>query len=945
MDYRRISNYIPGVDGMRLAVDVYIPKTQEKVPVLLKAGYAPRRKMFEEDQAAVERFLAAGYAVAFADVRGSGASYGVSDGFFGLHDGKDMAAVLESLTKEPWCSGKAGTYGGSNHGMIQEVTMLEQPECLLASAPCDCSMDFYDQDFPNGASALPNMPGHHASPEIGAPVDEDPAPDYPMAHEALRCHERNLPFLAQHVVNMFRDDVHPYLGYRPNLDVPAWERMDVIRHGHVAFWSIGAWFDPGRTNKILEWKSWGGRLLIGPWPHCGIYFGYHKYPDSEYDWAGEHIRYFDAHVKGKDDGILSEPPIRYYTIGDTGNEWHWAADFPVDGTTYPQLYLTQDGALSETLPEDGAVSYQTRDDIMIFGPGMRMNLDVEKDMTPEDAKSIVFTSEVLPKDLELTGIPVVELWVTSSHRDGNFIACLEEVTPDGVSHFLADGAMRASHAKEHPNNIYESVGIPYHRGYREDYEELSGTEPKKLAFHIDAFSRIIPAGSRVRLSISCGGSGYQQPEGFPREGATVRLYTGAGHASFLRLPVVKPVASRFVQGEETLYVFKRAVYRERGGRFESYPCRQVYPERGAMVYELEHGTVRVRTENGVARAVAEGAFAFDATAALPDRYTFGDVSGEIPVPKRPWGFTPQADVRNLYVATVPVAKGAFGDRNPQLRNTFDLFVDLIYPEGERSKLPCIINIHGFGGNHHQFETNTELFLKQGYAVASVDYRLCPPNVWPTSGEDVRGCIRYLKAHAAELGLDPERFGLIGGSMGGHLTAMLAACNGDPQVEGTIGGNTEYDSSIRAAAAYYAFTDFFHFGDDSAAVWPSQPGKVAQSDGPFAPLGSLLGYVGEGKGMGDVKAHLFDPDPKYQELIRLAKEGSPVWHVTEHSAPLCLVHGIYECGIQVPMGQSVRMFEALTRKGVKSLLLCNNNGLFGEDPEVKQAVAEFLVSRV
>ncbi len=45
-----------------------------------------------------------------------------------------------------------------------------------------------------------------------------------------------------------------------------------------------------------------------------------------------------------------------------------------------------------------------------------------------------------------------------------------------------------------------------------------------------------------------------------------------------------------------------------------------------------------------------------------------------------------------------------------------------------------------------------------------------------------------------------------------------------------------------------------------------------------------------------------------------------------------------------MGQSVRMFEALTRKGVKSLLLCNNNGLFGEDPEVKRAVVEFMVNR-
>ena len=108
---------------------------------------------------------------------------------------------------------------------------------------------------------------------------------------------------------------------------------------------------------------------------------------------------------------------------------------------------------------------------------------------------------------------------------------------------------------------------------------------------------------------------------------------------------------------------------------------------------------------------------------------------------------------------------------------------------------------------------------------------------------------------------------------------------------------------------------------------------------------MLGWTGPGRGMGDIKHHLFDADPTYQALIALAKEASPVYHVTERSAPTCLVHGIAECGIQVPMGQSLRMFEALTRKGVKSLLLCNNNGLFGADPEVAAAMLDFLCRRV
>ena len=151
--------------------------------------------------------------------------------------------------------------------------------------------------------------------------------------------------------------------------------------------------------------------------------------------------------------------------------------------------------------------------------------------------------------------------------------------------------------------------------------------------------------------------------------------------------------------------------------------------------------------------------------------------------------------------------------------------------------------------------------------------------------------------------------------------------------------------MKAACASFAFTDFFGMGDDCAAVWPLQADRIARCDGPYAPLASMLDYVGPGKGMADVKLHRHDPEPQYVALREKARDASPICHVTAKSAPTVLVHGIYECGIQVPMGQSLRFFEALTRAGVKSLLLCNNNGIYGADPEVKQAVVEFIASRI
>ena len=91
------------------------------------------------------------------------------------------------------------------------------------------------------------------------------------------------------------------------------------------------------------------------------------------------------------------------------------------------------------------------------------------------------------------------------------------------------------------------MGISYHRGYREDRTEIpaegSSSAPLLLSFHLEALSRVLKKGSRLRIAVSCGGSGYQQPEGFPEDVLpTVSLYTGSGTDSAVTLPVVKPGA-------------------------------------------------------------------------------------------------------------------------------------------------------------------------------------------------------------------------------------------------------------------------------------------------------------------------------------------------------------------------------------------------------------------
>lgn len=957
--YQRVSRYYPGYDGTKLAVDLYLPTTQEQVPVIFQLTNGERRAkdtghpfakaMMEQEQRQIEYWISHGYAYCKVEPRGVGASYGVSEGFWCPKDGKDMAVLIDTIAAEPWCNGNAGMYGGSNVGASQHLTVVHQPEHLRCIIPCDCSADLYYQNYPNGVSILRSRTYPPVQPQLGIPVDDDPAPDYPMAHEAIAGHVFNMGFLEQYQPDMHRDEINPKIGYAPNMEIPAWEKMDQVRYGHVTNYAYGAWFDPGCTSKILEFKRWGGKLLLGPWGHCGVYQPACDFSEGVFDWQADHLAFFDHHLKGADNDAMRMPPVQYYTIGDE-QPWHFAADFPLDTQTNPQLRLSADGALLDA-PETavGTISYKVRDDISIFDSMGRLNRRIQKDLSEENEKCVLFTSAPLEKDLELTGFPVVELYATSTYTDGIFIAELEEVTPDGYCHALTEGMLRGRSAKLGRNPACDVLGLPYHSSLNCDDIELSATKPTLLAFHMEALSRVLKAGSRIRLAVYCGGNGFSQPAGMPDD-VSITFHFGGDCDALLRLPVIAPNVTKFDNGEMHVYAFKRAVYRHTKEGWSCHPCKQVYPAADGLHFVTEDFTaVRTRKGHTMTLTIDDAPFSFTGTGQLPDRMTFSEQSYEIvktvdPRAKRWMRQMPAATYRNLYVATVPCRKEVPGQMNPQAVHTLDLYVDLVLPGGE-GPFPCIVHIHGFGGNQHQFEAITPRLLERGYACASIDYRLMPPNVWPSSVEDARGCIRYLKAQAAELQLDPERFGLIGSSMGGHLSTMLAACNGDPACEGDIGGNTEYNCAVKASVSPFAPTDFFTFAEDCAAIWPHQPEKAANGDGPFAPLASMLGWVGPGRGMGNIKQHLFDADPTYQALIERAKDASSCYHVTKHSAPICFVHGIYDYGVQVPMGQSLRMFEAMTHKGVKSLLLCNNNGPYGEDPEIQTAMVEFLCNRV
>ena len=133
-----------------------------------------------------------------------------------------------------------------------------------------------------------------------------------------------------------------------------------------------------------------------------------------------------------------------------------------------------------------------------------------------------------------------------------------------------------------------------------------------------------------------------------------------------------------------------------------------------------------------------------------------------------------------------------------------LKADIFLPPVEEKNRPAVLFIHGGGwieGDRSQLRGYGILLARLGFVCMCNSYRLSNESIWPAQIQDVNCAIRYLRANATDLGLDPERIGVSGNSAGGHLSLMAAATNYDQIFEGE-GGSNEVSSEIKAVCAIY-----------------------------------------------------------------------------------------------------------------------------------------------
>jgi acetyl esterase/lipase len=132
----------------------------------------------------------------------------------------------------------------------------------------------------------------------------------------------------------------------------------------------------------------------------------------------------------------------------------------------------------------------------------------------------------------------------------------------------------------------------------------------------------------------------------------------------------------------------------------------------------------------------------------------------------------------------------------------------IYRPQEPGLRPAILAIHGGGfraGSRKGYEATCKTLAEHGYVCATADYRLAPRFPFPDAVYDVKAAVRYLRANASRLGIDPTRIGVMGGSAGGHLALFLGVTGNVPEFEGG-GPNRDQSSRVTVVVDYFGPSD-------------------------------------------------------------------------------------------------------------------------------------------
>lgn len=505
-------------DGVQLGVTYYRPTAkaaEEKFPVILEM--VPYRKddfFAQGDYEYGAYFAQHGHALARVDVRGTGASSGpIAEREYSSAELDDAQELVGQLAQLSWANGNVGMQGISWSAFNALMTAQRKPPALKAIIAAHGSTDLFYNDvhYIDGVLHL-DMYAHQIDTDNALPQ----SPDYRIDQNYFD--------------NRFDREPWIFTWMRQQQDGTFWQHQaqQLKTPLEVPAYVIGGLLDGYRdfVLDIVQTSKAPVIAEIGPWNHAWPEYGS---PGPNYEWRHKALRWWDYWLKGKDNGILSEPrwtafmrtgPTPSVQSAKTPGHWRCEKQWPVAGASTLMFYPQAQRQLGTT----GAV--QPGADTLAYRPGAGIVAgnwwgEVTGDMAADDADSLVYDSAPLPQALDIMGLAPVQLRVLADAPHYQWSVRLEDVAPDGTV-ALVSGALIN----------------PAQRLSRLDPQPLAPGEAATLHANIHFTTWRFQPGHRIRLAVSNAQFPMAWPS--PTRGSTQLLH---GVQTWLQLPVVPPAKS------------------------------------------------------------------------------------------------------------------------------------------------------------------------------------------------------------------------------------------------------------------------------------------------------------------------------------------------------------------------------------------------------------------
>ena len=541
-------------DGVSLVADIYRPKADGPLPVLLT-----RTPYNRKDPSTGISLASSGYVVIMQDTRGRFDSEGEFYPF--RHEANDGYDTIEWAASLPGTNGQVGMFGGSYVGATQMLAASSNPPHLTGIFPYVTAMEYYEGwTYEGGAlmqwftsswtSGLSEDTVRRKTATLNRSrqwVEQLPPEDYRLF---------DLPAAAE-IAPYFRD----WVEHETNDDY--WRKIkvsDSYSQMNIKALHAGGWhdiFSGGSIRNFIRLQKEapskeareGQRLMMGPWAHAAtspegkigdVTFG----NQAVLDMNATIVKWYDFALKGKQNEFATTAPVKIFVMGD--NAWRAENEFPLARARETRYYLHA-GKGAQSAAGDGGLStaapHNEKPDIYEYDPASPVRTIGGRlccgglppgpfDQRPNESRTdvLVYSTPPLARDVEVTGFITAELYAATSAADTDFTAMIVDVDPAGYARYLGDGIIRAR--------------------FRNSTEKAEPIEPGRIyKYTIDlwATSNVFKAGHRIRVYISSSNfprfnrnlnTGERTLGGTRMLKARQTIYHDAKHPSAIVLPII-----------------------------------------------------------------------------------------------------------------------------------------------------------------------------------------------------------------------------------------------------------------------------------------------------------------------------------------------------------------------------------------------------------------------